>query len=267
MKIGYKGLSSDMTARLGRNNEKYVIGETYSKPEKDKPTMCSSDGYHYCNTLKEVLNHYPHDGKNRFFKIEVLGNFTDGNDKSITTSFKLLEEIPKEEVDNLYLSDYFKIELLKSIQTKYPMFHIGGSVGLFLHGVRLKRWYKRENKYSTKNSDFDMVTPYFVLPDDEIDGNEVEYLDAKASSNDFDETFIVDNTKVDLRIDPKQRYEIIEFDGFKFKVSNLLTILEAKIRYAQQPKGTKHKNDILEMVKGNVTKKTKPQTNIFDLFS
>ena len=262
MKIGYKGLSKDMVPTLGHGEKiTYVIGETYSKPDIDNPALCSNDGYHYCNNLVDVFKHYPKNSTNRFFKIEVLGKFTDGNDKSITTSFKLLEEISKDEVDKVTLDDYFDIELLKEIQTKYPMFHVGGSVGLYLHGVRLKRWFDKGKSY-----DFDMVTPYFVLPEDKIGEEEVLYLDAKASANDFDETFIVGNTKVDLRIDPKQRYEIIEHDGFKFKVSNLLTILEAKMRYALLPNGKKHKEDILEMVVKIPKKVKQNEKNIFDLF-
>jgi hypothetical protein len=263
MKIGYKGLSKDMQPTLGRGDKIiYVLGETYSKPDKDKPVLCSNDGYHYCNTLNDVFKHYDNNGTNRFFKIEVLGKFTDGNDKSITTSFKLLEEISKDEIDKVILDEHFNIELLKNIQTKYPMFHVGGSVGLYLHGVRLKRWFD-----NNKSSDYDMVSPYFVLPEGEIGEEEVQYLDTKASANDFDETFIVGDTKVDIRIDPKQRYEIIEHGGFKFKVSNLLTILEAKMRYALLPNGKKHKDDILEMIV-KVPKKQKEnnEKNIFDLF-
>ena len=43
------------------------------------PRLCSNDGYHYCNTLNGVFNHYTNNDINRFFKIEVLGNFVDGN--------------------------------------------------------------------------------------------------------------------------------------------------------------------------------------------
>ena len=53
MKIGYKGLNKDMMPSLGHDNKiQYVVGETYTKPEKDNPRLCSSDGYHYCNELK-----------------------------------------------------------------------------------------------------------------------------------------------------------------------------------------------------------------------
>jgi hypothetical protein len=262
MKIGYKGLTKDMESGLGYSKkEKFVIGETYTKPEKDKPVLCSTDGYHYCNELSQVFSHYANNGSNRFFKIEVLGKFNDGGDKSITTSFKLLEEISKDEIDRIRLDEHFNIDLLKGIQKKFPMMHVGGSVGLYLHGVRLKRWNEKSK------SDFDMISPYFILPDGQIEetGDEIEYLDAKASANDFDETFVVGGVKVDYRIDPKQRYEIIEYDGFKFKVSNLLTILEAKMRYAMLPNGKKHKDDLEEMVI-KVPKKTNKTTNINELF-
>ena len=127
------------------------------------------------------------------------------------------------------------------------MFHVGGSAGLFLHGVRLKRWLKNSS------SDLDFVSPYFVLPQKTLkttDGDELEvfYKDAKASGNDFDETFIVGDTKIDYKIDPKQRYELIEFRGVTYKVSDLLTIMEAKMRYAQKPSGGKHRQDLKEMV-------------------
>jgi hypothetical protein len=263
MKIGYKGLNHDMYSTQGRGESiQYVIGQTYSKQDIQNPKICSGDGYHYCNKLIDVFKHYPNDGRNRFFKIEVLGNYTDSGDKSITTSFKLLEEIDENLVNDIHLNEYFNINLLKEIQTKYPMFHVGGSVGLFLHGVRLKRW-----KGSAMNSDFDLVSPYFVLPENNGDVFEVEYIDTKSSSNDFDETFLVDDVKVDLRIDPKQKYEIIEYDGFKFKVSNLLTIVEAKLKYALLPNGTKHKKDLEEMIIKKPRKKESSKNILNELFN
>lgn len=116
------------------------------------------------------------------------------------------------------------------------------SVGLYLHGVRLKRWLTQ------RRSDFDIVSPYFILPEGEIMGKEIEYNGSLKSSNDFDEVFFIDDVKVDLRIDPKQRYEIIKYKDFNFKVSNLFTILEAKLKYAKLPKGEKHAKDIVEMI-------------------
>jgi hypothetical protein len=271
MKIGYKGLTADLKAIQGgysSNKEIYEIGKIYSKENIENPRLCSNEGYHYCNDLEDVFNHYKRDGKNRFFKIEVLGNFTDDREyesKSITTSFKLLEELSEDffkewdshaderkEVRELRkIEKNLKLDAVKIIQTKYPTFHVGGSIGLFLHGIRLKRWI------NNKSSDIDMIAPYFILPefnsdeDDEDDEVDSEYKDAKKSGNDFDETFVLygdfGSVKIDYRIDPHQRYEIIEYKGFKYKVSPLMTIMDAKMKYAMNGQ-RKHAQDIKEMI-------------------
>lgn len=281
MKIGYKGLSENMTATQGvtwgKPKEVYEIGQIYSKENKEKPRLCTSDGYHYCNELEDVFNHYSRNGKNRFFKIEVLGNYTDDNDyesKSITTSFRIIEELGEEffkewdskaderkEIRDLRrIEKNLKLDAVKMIQTKYPTFHVGGSIGLFLHGIRLERWVK------SPSSDIDMVAPYFILPEfeseDEVDDDEefmdVDYKDAKASGNDFNETLLIHGNfgtvKMDYKIDPHQRYEIIEYKGFKYKVSPLLTIMDAKMKYAMNGQ-TKHAKDIKEMLLPKKTKK------------
>lgn len=267
MKIGYKGLNADMTASQGSVKEKYELGQVYTKvlaTPLTRPRLCSNDGYHYCNELKDVGKYYSFEGNNRYFKIEVLGTFTDSSDKSITTSFRLLEEIDKEVMETYFCAQNLNLETVAAIQKQYPMMHVGGSTALFLHGVRLKRWMKRKS-----GSDLDFISPYFILPDNTIksaDGTEdlkVDFIDGKASANDFDYTFIIDGTKIDYRIDPKQRYEVVEFDGVKYKVSPLLTILEAKMRYALQPGGTKHRNDIIEMVTSN---KKEVKIDLSDLF-
>lgn len=243
MKIGYKGFDSDLTSGIVRaTKQQFVIGETYTKPSKENPMVCSSDGFHYCNDLNTVFTHYPLEKGNRYCEVEILGDFTDSSDKSITTSLKIIRELGKEEIYKHIYHENLNIQVLKDIQTKYPYFHVGGSVGLFLHGVRLSRWLK-----STR-SDIDLIAPFFILPEGKIGDEDVEYINGKPSANDFDESFIVGGTKVDYRVDPKQRYEVIDYDGFKYKVSPLMTILEAKMKYALLPNGEKHKKDFFEMV-------------------
>lgn len=243
MKIGYKGFDKDLKCR----NEQFAVGGIYTKPEKDKPRLCSDDGYHYCDKLDQVFSHYSNKGSNRFCEIEILGNFSDDYDKSksITTSFKIIREITLE-IDTLACERNLNLDLVQKIQTKYPLLHVGGSTALFLHGVRLKRW-------ASKSSDLDFVSPYFFMFEAEEEwkednGDIFTHMDAKASGNDFDETFIIGQTKIDYKIDPKQRYEIIEYKGFKYKVSTVEIILEAKARYALNGQ-TKHKEDLREIAK------------------
>lgn len=230
----YKGFDRNLKCK----DQQFVVGETVSKPDKDNPRLCSTDGFHYCDKLENVYEHYSRSGGNRFCEIEVLGKFTEDGTKGITTSLKVLREIPRSEILKKQIEENMKLEDVKKLQTQYPLIHVGGSIGLYLHGVRLERW-------EDCAVDIDIIAPYFVLFDSFGDEN-VEYMDCKKSGNDFDEVFIFNSTKVDCRIDPKQRYEIIEYNGFKYKVSKFETILAAKVKYAANGQD-KHKEDIREM--------------------
>lgn len=239
---GFKGFDKDLKCK----GFQFEVGKSFSKPEKENPIMCSEDGFHFCDQIQQVFNHYSNDGKNRFCLIKVTGNFSKQYDKSITTSMVIVEEITQEMYD-LTIEGNICLETVKSIQQRYPTLHVGGSTALFLHGIKLKRLGH------SKGSDIDMVCPYFILFESDED-HDVEYNGARASANDFDETFIYDGVKVDIRIDNKQRYEIINYKGFNYKVSLLETIMEAKIRYALNGQ-QKHKNDVYEIMGKKQNKK------------
>lgn len=246
MKIAYKGFD----AKLSCKGEIFTVGQVYSKVSNgSKPRLCTSDGYHYGLTLKDAVRWYPLTNGNRYCKIEVLGDFTEDSTKGITTSFKVLEEIPQHDVKRHLAIQEMNLDTLKAFQTKYPLSHVGGSVGLFLHGYWLERWSK------APGSDFDIIMPYYINMHEEdltvSEGKKAQMVEIgdKASGNDFDQTVLIDGIKVDIRIDPKQRYRKIIYEGFEFKVSEEWAIIEAKFRYANQG-NNKHKNDLLEMMKG-----------------
>jgi hypothetical protein len=239
-KIGYKGFDKNLKCK---DDFQFEIGKEYSKELPSGvplPRLCSSDGFHYCNNLKDVFSHYRNNGQNRFCEIEILGSFTDSGDKSVSTKIKILREISKEEINEINIENNLKINEIVKIQKLNPLAVVGGSVALFLQGVRLKRWFEKSN------SDFDIIVPHYTHFN-KGEKDVVSYLNNKKSSNDFDYTFIWNNIKVDVRIDAKQRYEIINYKGFDFKVCPLEIIIEAKARYAIQG-NYKHQNDLKEMV-------------------
>lgn len=169
--------------------------------------------------------------------------------KEIEEENKLKQlEIDKE------ISKCLNLDQVKLLQINYPLLHVGGSVGLFLHGIRLDRMLNSSH-------DLDLISPYFMLYD--IEKVEFQHNDPKASGNDFDQTFTMTfndkTTKVDIKIDPKQAYEIIEYEGFKYKVSKLEIIWAAKLKYTQYGQ-TKHKEDLYEAMKKNI--ETKIETPI-----
>jgi hypothetical protein len=239
MKIGYKGFNKNLECR----GDKFQIEETYSKNnDLDHLRLGSSDGFHYCSDLVNVFDFYPDDGYNRFCEIEILGAFNEDSKKSITTSFKILRELTKSEIKEIQMESYFKLDLLREIQTKYPNFIVGGSTSLFLRGVRLERW---NDNYGAV-CDYDIITSYFILPES-TDALHIDYGHGKTSGNDFDYTFTCNGVKIDYRIDPKQKYEFVEYKGHKYKVSSLLDVLDAKVKYAKNG-DQKHIEDLNEMV-------------------
>lgn len=305
MRLGFKGFDKTLSCRT----TKFEVGVTYETNfhagfPSLVPSLCSEQGFHYCDTLNKVFAHYVRNNGNRFCIIEDLGRTNTDRDKSTTTKFRIVAEITdivadeaqvnrvwlaivnagaqgeqarnveeeairqKLELDkqkremralvkaeaelevlgfdaetNKQMADGLNLPALKLFQEKFPMCHVGGSLGLFLHGVRLDRFSK------AAKSDLDIIMPYFTLFES-TDGMTVKWNDAKKSANDFDETFMctteIGTFKVDVKIDPKQRYEIVEYEGFKYKVSKLETILEAKMRYSLNGQ-TKHLQDIYEM--------------------
>lgn len=248
-KIGYKGFDSNLKCGGlgGAEPTQYEIGKIYYKDNKENPKLCSTDGFHYCNTLDKVFHHYPNNKTNRFCEIEILGNFTDTPEKSITTAFRIKREITKEDLEVIKnkelaeeMESNFNLEEVRFLQKQNPYCHVGGSVALFLKGLKLKRWEK------SIVGDIDLVCPFFFqwTKTDEFD---IEYKDAKASGNDFDETFILNSIKVDVKIDNTQRYEVVKYNGHDYKISLVETILEAKLRYALNGQ-KKHKSDIYELI-------------------
>jgi len=130
-----------------------------------------------------------------------------------------------------------KLKIIKHFQDKYPLSHVGGSIGLCLHGIDLKR--------SLKNSDIDITVPNKLEQDIPFETYEVS-----SSPSDFDYSFRAAETKsnlyskIEIRITPEPSFVIIEFDGIKYNVSKLVDILFWKQKYAD--KGVqKHIDDMI----------------------
>ena len=105
------------------------------------------------------------------------------------------------------------------------------------------------------NRDYDLSAPYWIDLS-EYSGIEESEEDNKSDGNDFDSTFYIScrgwgGTKVDLRIDPHQKYETITYKGEKYKVALMIDVIEAKARYARQKGGQKHLQDLTELMSQN----------------
>lgn len=261
MKIGYKGMKNGEC-----RNVKFEIGKTYlvnqitkeveesnlvdHNHENKNLKLCTDQVIHYCNELKDVHEFYNFGlTGNSFYKVQILGGYIDEGTKSGTDCIKILEEISTEEVERVdreakrdIKDKEFGLENIRKLQDKFPILFIGGSLGLYLRGYNLPRFNYWE-------SDYDLISPYYI---DLTEQEGVEEAgEEKNSGNDFDSTFFFGGRKMDLRIDPKERYEIITYRGHKYKVGSFINTIEAKARYAKQKGGQKHLEDLVELMSQN----------------
>jgi hypothetical protein len=129
-----------------------------------------------------------------------------------------------------------QLEIVKAIQKQYPLAIVGGSVGLYIHGIRLSRW-------KNDKSDIDIIVPYYHQFA-QIGNRQTYNREDKQvfSGSDFsDNCFIIWDSKeykIEIAIDPFSKYEIR--DGFK--VNPLDVIWQYKLKYNKQ----KHKDDLKE---------------------
>lgn len=256
MKIGYKGLNIENSVfpytKMYGKITKFPIGEIVTVSNPNKLKLCSNTGIHYCNYLTDVINHYYSRVSGHVFtKVEIIGDYLDDTNKSITKALRVLEilndkqidEILKEEkliIEKVKLHERIKLDLLKTIQTEFPTTIVGGSVGLFLHGLLLDR-LKDGN-----GSDLDIIVPYYCFHNKE--NINVEQVHTKKSGNDFDIVIGFNGVNCDVRIDPYAKYDIIRYDDFDFKVSPLFDILYYKTKYAKNGQ-TKHIDDLKDLLK------------------
>jgi hypothetical protein len=154
-----------------------------------------------------------------------------------------------------------KLEVLKQFQCDYPESVLGGSIGLFLHGVDLKR--------DLTMSDLDFCMPdCSKLVEDRLNSELVKHHQENSGS-DF-------RHKVNLNHKTEGYYTKVEIserdcdfvykyhEGFMYKLQTLSDILLWKAHYAF--KGiSKHKEDLQEIIHARFPS-TKPDPNEIQTF-
>ena len=88
--IAYKGVSPDMTARLGNlDGERFKVGHTY----KVKKAKTAREGYHCCENPFCCLTYYSLE-KDRFFRVEPGGSIDeDEHERIACTQLTIIEEL------------------------------------------------------------------------------------------------------------------------------------------------------------------------------
>lgn len=288
----FKGFTPELKTH-SYNQQQYAIGEIFKAGDTSKkPATCSNSVIHFCDSLAKTFSYYSRNGKHRFCEVKVLPGqpiVSDGNDKLGSPYIEIVREIPGPVVDRYHrfvtrlqareaILKNHRLDLIKTLQSRYPELILCGSAAVFLHTGKV---YAR-NEHS-KIHDLDFVVPYYIKIEGEgvkkktitpetIYENVTEYAktlrktqtlnlsvsktDKWGSGNDFDECIYVNNVPCDLAINPHQKFEYITFQGFRFKVATLPSILEHKLKYANQG-SNKHMQDIQDLIDLPVSVKIK----------
>jgi hypothetical protein len=257
----YKGFNPDFTCR----GTQYELGKFTTKQgssdvlvDEDIPlgkevgiSWRSSEWLFSACDLYNIPHEYTEGGKGIICEVEIGGDYAKPSGLIKSKAIKPLRILSEEEIKDLLFEQQIKdihtelnLDVLGVLQDALVGVHVGGSLGLLLRG------FKMPKRFSAGKGDIDIVLPYYQrLPD--IEGWEVRRHDIKNSGNDFDYGvgYSKDGrfVKIDVRIDPKQYYDVIEWENRKYNVSSHLHILEAKLRYALQG-NAKHQRDIQEMM-------------------
>lgn len=153
--------------------------------------------------------------------------------------FKSIEKSQQEKKDEK-LDELMLLSTVRFLQTANPNLIIGGSISLYLQGVRLSR-------FNDGGVDYDITLPFYQVIET-ADKISVQVGEDRPSGSDYRETILINGVKADLRIDPAQKYKFLTYKGFKYKIIPLETTVKAKAEYAQTKWGTKHLNDLTEMI-------------------
>jgi hypothetical protein len=268
-KFAFKGFDKDLKCR----SFQYVEGETYTM-EESRISLCSR-GFHFCYRMKDVFQFYRNDGKNQFAIVEPLGKILKGSDKAVTNQIRIVKILSPSDLDKFlmkedseyYENEVFVLDVVQELQKKFNL-SVGGSVALFIQGLMLKR--------ESNQVDLDIILPYYQRlnldnsNDDESCIEEIEEFGGKASGNDFSQTYGLSTKdgrfiKMDVRVRPEQKYEVVNYNGFEYKVCDILTILEAKMRYAIEG-DKKHREDLYKLLNFNPKKSQEKEEKVTDLF-
>lgn len=262
-RLYYKGFNDLLQCK----SFQYEVGQTYTM---DEPIRLCSKGFHFCKLLTQVFSFYPQNlyntlltedirqTYNKFAVVSIPEDAEIQEDKTKCCSNKITivrvltdEEIEKiVEAEKLVVQDsIYNLDLAQKLQAKYNCI-IVGSTALYLHGLDIKR-------NNTNHSDLDIILPYYQELKS-FDTYRISTSTIKKSGNSFDYSLHAHDSRgagssvaIDIKIDPYSKYEEIEYNGFIYKVSPIIDIFEAKIKYIKGGGNgiDKHQRDILDLLR------------------
>ena len=92
-----KGFDKDLCCR----GMQFEVGKTYDTGANPPLKICSSDVFHFCESINAVHEYYRADADNRFCEVEVLGDIVQKDNKIGSNKIRIVREIIGQELDVL----------------------------------------------------------------------------------------------------------------------------------------------------------------------
>ena len=92
-----KGFDKDLCCR----DMQFEVGKTYDTGANPPLKICSSDVFHFCESINAVHEYYRVDTDNRFCEVEVLGDIVQEDNKIGSNKIRIVREIIGQELDVL----------------------------------------------------------------------------------------------------------------------------------------------------------------------
>ena len=230
--MGYKGFDKDLKCR----DFQYEIGKTYAIDKKELK-ICSK-GFHFCYELEDVKSYYAlpdfqHEteviggidnltsllrgnSSNRFCEVEILGDVDTVEEKSATDIIRIVRELTKQEIIEIINKKYW--DAAWELQQKYPHYLIGGSMALMMVGLLPKD--------CRVFHDLDLTAPHYVVLNDDFDPTPTGRSRGVAAHAKYKGILI------DFFIAPTEQPKRITYEGRHWNITNISTILKAKVAVA-----------------------------------
>lgn len=215
---GYKGLKKQKDGSLKCRDLVYEPETVYVHDAK--PDICNT-GFHFCEKLEDVFEHYNVTDKNHvFYQVEAWGNIShDKNGSKSSAQFiTLTKPVPAKTIFIARLQPTLK--LVDKIVAANPNAIICGSLALILRG-----WIPYR-----AIGDIDILLPFYQ----DFGENSRPANCFGKSGIDTLQMLINDGTNkihFDLFIDPTETWSWVTFGTKKYKVAHVKKLIEAKMRY------------------------------------
>ena len=224
-KFGIKGFDKNLMCR----STLFEIGGTYEISAT--PKLCSV-GFHYCKNIKDVFDHYPNGGTNRYCFVEILGDVAEGVYKCATNKIKIIRELTPEELTR-QINGMKSTTLLELCNKGYA---IGGSLALKIQGYDLGRIITDIDLISTKSKNDTISLAKNNFPD----FGEINVFSGADTVVAYRGYF---GEKYDIMSAPNTTIVKRVYEGVELNVIDAKVIWEHKLVYALQG-NKKHMTDI-----------------------